>query len=518
MEDIEKYIFDPNNTEIFKGYKLLLKILKEDNYYIYISPSFILDFLKENLIEKNIIENIYSQPKEVLKKLSGSEIGIIYSKDYSVKELEEVIQQNLELLTDNSFSFLIKNNFIEVIEEKYKTVLLRKSSSIEFNLNPSYNSLPDYCLNSKEFNHISSYSSIKNVNEKNIIFFITEKDTNFLNSFSPLKSFLVFLPSGEVLKKIPDNLLAIRNNLKFVHLRNIEEYSIFFDFVKSVQKTQNRKKINIKTFVYPQKFELKNYFSIKNLSFSNIKTKREIYFLGENGDGKTLLMQAILLSLIGDLNIGLISDFLKSNNDNNLSLISTDEQGNFSGININSENKKVSYSRIYAYGVNRFQNDSDKKDKYGFLTLFSHNEYLENPVKWLQHLDYQEKSGNQPDIPLEKAKKLLNELLEENVEIEVSPNGVDFYERGTKLKFEQLSDGYKSVLVWMCDLLSRLAAKQREAEHISDFHGIVLVDEIGMFLHPKWQRTIVKKLRTTFPNIQFFFTTHSPIVLLGASE
>ena len=39
-----------------------------------------------------------------------------------------------------------------------------------------------------------------------------------------------------------------------------------------------------------------------------------------------------------------------------------------------------------------------------------------------------------------------------------------------------------------------------------------------MFLHPKWQRTIVKKLRLTFPNIQFFFTTHSPIVLLGASE
>src|SRR5205823_6629217 len=38
-------------------------------------------------------------------------------------------------------------------------------------------------------------------------------------------------------------------------------------------------------------------------------------------------------------------------------------------------------------------------------------------------------------------------------------------------------------------------------------------DEIELHLHPTWQRTVVEKLRTTFPNIQFIATTHSPFVI-----
>ena len=46
----------------------------------------------------------------------------------------------------------------------------------------------------------------------------------------------------------------------------------------------------------------------------------------------------------------------------------------------------------------------------------------------------------------------------------------------------------------------------------------MLVDEIGVYLHPKWQYTIVRKLRSWFPLVQFIFTTHSPIVIMGASK
>ncbi|WP_164672451.1 AAA family ATPase, partial [Vibrio cholerae] len=44
-------------------------------------------------------------------------------------------------------------------------------------------------------------------------------------------------------------------------------------------------------------------------------------------------------------------------------------------------------------------------------------------------------------------------------------------------------------------------------------YGIVLIDEIDLHLHPKWQQTIVQKLENTFPNIQFILSTHSPLVL-----
>ena len=47
--------------------------------------------------------------------------------------------------------------------------------------------------------------------------------------------------------------------------------------------------------------------------------------------------------------------------------------------------------------------------------------------------------------------------------------------------------------------------------------GIVLVDEIDLHLHPKWQRVIIKTAYY-FPNVQFLFTTHSPTIIQGASE
>jgi predicted ATP-binding protein involved in virulence len=150
--------------------------------------------------------------------------------------------------------------------------------------------------------------------------------------------------------------------------------------------------------------------------------------------------------------------------------------------------------------------------------LFNNQQYLESPVKWLQHIDYKESKNLPVSINLMKAKELLNEILDKNIEIDVSPDKVIFKERGTELTFEQLSDGYKTMISWIGDLLTRLSESQPNVVNISDFKGIVLIDEIDMFLHPKWEFSIIKKLRETFPNIQWFFTTHSPVLIMGASD
>ena len=122
-------------------------------------------------------------------------------------------------------------------------------------------------------------------------------------------------------------------------------------------------------------------------------------------------------------------------------------------------------------------------------------------------------------LNLDKAKELLNELLEEKVTITVTADKVEFTERKSKnVKFEQLSDGYKSIMIWVSDLVSRLANNQPKVTDTRDFHGVVLVDEVGLHLHPKWEATLVQKLRNWFPKIQFIFTTHSPIIILNASE
>ena len=43
--------------------------------------------------------------------------------------------------------------------------------------------------------------------------------------------------------------------------------------------------------------------------------------------------------------------------------------------------------------------------------------------------------------------------------------------------------------------------------------GVVLIDEVDVHLHPKWQRHVIEDLRRTFPNIQFVGTTHSPFLI-----
>jgi len=46
--------------------------------------------------------------------------------------------------------------------------------------------------------------------------------------------------------------------------------------------------------------------------------------------------------------------------------------------------------------------------------------------------------------------------------------------------------------------------------------GLVLVDEIDLHLHPRWQRTILRQLKEVFPRLSFVVTTHNPLTLLGA--
>ncbi len=87
-----------------------------------------------------------------------------------------------------------------------------------------------------------------------------------------------------------------------------------------------------------------------------------------------------------------------------------------------------------------------------------------------------------------------------------------------ELRIEQLSDGYKIVTAMIADIASRMAEANPDMPNPLHTPGIVLIDEIDLHLHPKWQREIISKLEETFPNIQFIVTTHSPILLLGAIE
>jgi Predicted ATP-binding protein involved in virulence len=82
-----------------------------------------------------------------------------------------------------------------------------------------------------------------------------------------------------------------------------------------------------------------------------------------------------------------------------------------------------------------------------------------------------------------------------------------------QLDILQLSQGEKSLLALVGDIARRLAMMNPALDDPLKGEGIILIDEIDLHLHPRWQRNIVRRLRETFPKCQFILTTHSPLVI-----
>ncbi len=84
---------------------------------------------------------------------------------------------------------------------------------------------------------------------------------------------------------------------------------------------------------------------------------------------------------------------------------------------------------------------------------------------------------------------------------------------GVILPFRALSDGFKAYIGWIGDMLYHVCQGVGSGRKLRETRGIVMVDEIDLHLHPEWQLTVVPTLAKALPNVQFIFTTHSPLVV-----
>jgi len=91
---------------------------------------------------------------------------------------------------------------------------------------------------------------------------------------------------------------------------------------------------------------------------------------------------------------------------------------------------------------------------------------------------------------------------------------------GRTLPFRMLPSGRRSVLAMVADMVWRCSFLNPPlgADAARETPGVVLIDEIDLHLHPKWQQTIVDDLRRTFPKVQFIATTHSPFIIQSLRE
>ena len=111
--------------------------------------------------------------------------------------------------------------------------------------------------------------------------------------------------------------------------------------------------------------------------------------------------------------------------------------------------------------------------------------------------------------------RLINRILRaERFRFTEQLDGGDYrFERaGTHVPFQSLSDGYRAFIGWVADLLYHVCFGCPSGKKLADNHGIVLVDEVDLHLHPKWQMSVVETVAKTLPRMQFVMTSHSPLI------
>jgi predicted ATP-binding protein involved in virulence len=145
-------------------------------------------------------------------------------------------------------------------------------------------------------------------------------------------------------------------------------------------------------------------------------------------------------------------------------------------------------------------------------------------VNWYRKMKFREFEF-QKNIPVldsvtDSIKKTLISLTEDE---EYKVKDIKYFEGEIGVLFEDgrivpvsyLSDGYKDIIGIISDIAYRMAILNPKLgrDVLLQTPGIVLIDEIEVHLHPKWQQKILNILKNIFPKVQFIITTHSPIVV-----
>ncbi|MBN4005172.1 AAA family ATPase [Nostoc sp. LPT] len=143
-----------------------------------------------------------------------------------------------------------------------------------------------------------------------------------------------------------------------------------------------------------------------------------------------------------------------------------------------------------------------------FFEWFRKEEDLENELRLEDDSGYRDKQ-------LESVRQAISSLIPSfsNLRVRRSPLRMTVRKKGEELIVNQLSDGEKCLLAMVGDLARRLAIANPGLPDPLQGSGVILIDEIELHLHPKWQREIIPALTRTFPNCQFIVTTHSPQVI-----
>jgi predicted ATP-binding protein involved in virulence len=328
------------------------------------------------------------------------------------------------------------------------------------------------------------------------------------------------------------------------------------------------------------------YLRLKNISrFSEIEldlSEKVICLVGENGSGKTTILRAIVLALVGFSNPNFVKEdvskleyelknFLKIRkakgtkieyedygrielgynkdqkniiefrplpiglNDEGKLLINEvdidDSQSDFEVLDENGNFKNLVISFAQTKGVEMPSTIEENPtgtllDVYSLLYNFADTSFT-SVKDWIMQAYH-------PSADFAQSQKMINiirkafEVMSKITDNEISLGEIDVNQNAIPLvktpdspegiPMDLVSQGYENLIGWVGYFIKRLAEVTPEGQSIEETPAICFIDEIDTYLHPKWQRNILKTLVESFKNVQFIVTTHSPHVVANLNK
>lgn len=93
-----------------------------------------------------------------------------------------------------------------------------------------------------------------------------------------------------------------------------------------------------------------------------------------------------------------------------------------------------------------------------------------------------------------------------------------FYTPDGILSLEALSNGYQQTVAWVSNLLYHVTRTFGDYKNPLSARGLLLIDEIDLHLHPAWQQQLHSFLAQGLPNFQVIATTNSPLTAQQAAS
>ena len=235
-----------------------------------------------------------------------------------------------------------------------------------------------------------------------------------------------------------------------------------------------------------ESYDLKNYEGLYNDLFH--RTLKIFYYSVEKDTKSSDNFFIVLVELFifsNDLNLWWLSDVSRNKIENELraslsEIIIDKEEGN---IMVDSEIKQLE-SSIFRIISDEVKKKKNLKGNDGREMLF--------------------------------VKKAIEQFLPDytNLRVRRSPRPHMLVNKGEiEFNLNQLSDGEKNLITLIGDIARRLSIANPESDNPLEGDGVIMIDEVDLHLHPKWQQLMIPQLEKIFPNCQFIVSTHSPQVL-----